>query len=186
MPLVSCSPLKSKARSWLTGPTSVASTSLRPANIAVNLMTGGASVVQFVADVQHCFVISCLGCLISKLADRHEIRHVLFPILTIHRSRPAVLTEASWRQKQRHCIGKSNGGLINSQPSRIYGVSPLNIVKRYGHRLFRLVRGIFELKVEYDVRIIEGDGSHELGKGALRRWKGSAGRCGNANRGECY
>src|SRR5439155_18334458 len=166
MPLVSCSFLKSIACSRLIGPTSVASTSLGPANIAVNLMTGGASVVQFVADVQHCFVISRLGCLISKLADCHQIRHVLFPVFTIHGSRPAVLTETSWRQKQRHCIGKSNGGLINSQPSWIHGVSPLNIVKRYGHRLFRLGLGIFELKVEDDVRIIEGEGSNELGKGA--------------------
>src|SRR5437868_4577257 len=95
------------------------STSLRATLIPVNLVTVRTRIIQFFADFDEGVVISRLGYLMGELSHVDECRNVLLPVGAIHRDRPSVLTAASWRQQQRRALRKSNGGLIDSQPSRV-------------------------------------------------------------------
>src|SRR5206468_2313070 len=140
--------------------------------VAVNLVAVCTRIVQFLADVAEGLVISRSRGLMRELSDLHQRRNVLLPIGTINGDGPAVLTPASWREEERRGLGDCDRSLIDGQPPGIHRGSPLDVIKRCGGRRFlRLSSGILDLKVEYGIRSLKRDGSHELGQVSFRRWK---------------
>ena len=71
-------------------------------------------------------------------------------------------------------VGERDGRLIDRQPSGVNGIAPFDIVELRRLRLLRGVGGIAELKIEDDVRIVEGDRPSSTRRGCLPAAAGAA------------